>query len=173
MATGNGRAAASMVAAPDLQGMFEPWQSVSAQTVERSTGVARELVGAGLHWMVQGAEGARQWAQALDATARHWSELARTAEHKLRVIDDAADLWNLELDVAGHGAETGVDWGQQVWAEQMRAWSSLVQDNAEQAGRLVQAWTAQATASMPPAPTQPRPGDADPSGRPRQVRRRG
>jgi hypothetical protein len=141
MATGNGRAAASMVSVPDLQGVFEQWQSASAQSLERSTGMAREFVGAGLHWMVQGAEGARHWAHALDATAQHWSELARTAEHKLRTIDDVAGLWNLELDVAGHGAETGVDWGQQVWAEQMRAWSALAQDNAAQAARLMQSWS--------------------------------
>lgn len=146
MATGNGPAGAPMVSAPDLQGVFEPWQGAAALTVERSTGVARALVGAGLHWMIQGAEGARQWAHALDATARHWSELARSAEHKLRTIDDVAALWNLELDVAGHGAETGVDWGQQVWAEQMRSWSALAQDNTAQAGRLMQSWLDAGTA---------------------------
>jgi hypothetical protein len=161
MATGNGSAGTPMVSVPDLQGMFEQWQSVSAQMAQRSTGTARELIGAGLQWMEQGAEGTRQWAHALDNTARHWSELARAAEHKLRTVDDLAALWNLELDVAGHGAETGVDWGQQVWAEQMRAWSALAQDNAAQAGRLVQAWTETvSTAALQPAPLQTPSDDA-------------
>jgi hypothetical protein len=141
MEKANGATEASATSVPDLQDMWVHWQDASSQWGERSTVLARQCVGAGLHWMVQGAESTRQWAHALDSTARHWSDMARTAEHKLRTIDDIAALWNLELDIAGHGAETGADWGQQVWADQMRALSALAQDGALQGSRLMQAWT--------------------------------
>jgi hypothetical protein len=140
MAKTDGVAQAKTTPAPEPRDVADQWQRASAQWAERSTDWARQCVGAGLHWMIQSADGTRQWAQTLDGTARHWSDMARSAEHKLRTIDDLAALWNLELDLAGHGAETGTDWGQHVWADQMRALSALAQDGALQGSRLMQAW---------------------------------
>jgi hypothetical protein len=54
MATGNGLAGAPMVSVPGLQSVLVQWQGASAQPFERSTGMARELVGAGLHYRPTG-----------------------------------------------------------------------------------------------------------------------
>lgn len=139
MAKGNGSAGVPTMALPDLHGMLASWEATSTQIAERSTIMARDMLGAGLRWMAQSAEGAEQWAKALGSSAQHWSDAAHAAEHKARTVDDLADLWSLELDVIGHTAESGADLGQQAWAAQLRSLSSLAQDGAAQAAQLMQA----------------------------------
>jgi hypothetical protein len=137
---------------PDVREVLHTWEEASTQIADRSTAMARELLGAGLHWMAQGAAGAGEWVQAFGAGAQRWSEMARAAEHRAQQVEDLPGLWTLELGLLGDTTQSSAQLGQQAWATQLSALASLSQEAAARAGELMQHWLDSSAQSLFGAP---------------------
>ncbi len=125
MTTSN--ATATTVALPDLRAMLGSWDTLSSQFGEQSTALSRDAVSAALRLFEQTAVSTSECMQGWAGGAHRAGEIARAAETRLGSAEDAAGVWNLELDVLGQTAQMAAAFAQDAWLTVARTQAGLLQ----------------------------------------------